>query len=104
MSKQPSALVELGKKQAALFEENNVAYVSCLVKFNSQRNILVWCYTSFVGAKKINPIEDILPSEKKSMWEMANEIANGILDKDGLIELCKAFYTLEYLLRLNNGQ
>jgi hypothetical protein len=99
MSNRPNALVELGKKQAALFNENNVAYVSCLVKFNSQRHILLWCYTSFVGSKKIIPIEELPKSDKESIWEMAKEMGVG-LDKNGIIELCKAFYTLEYLLRL----
>lgn len=74
--------------------------MSCLVKFNSQRYILLWCYASLVGNKKIKLMEALDKDDKESIWAMAKEIADGRINKNDVIELCKALYTLEYLLTL----
>lgn len=45
-------------------------------------------------------MEALDKDDKESIWAMAKEIADGRINKNDVIELCKALYTLEYLLTL----
>lgn len=93
-----NTLEELGRKQVDLFHLNNQIYIDCLVKFNSPRHILTLCYNKFVRLKKIIPIEQLPEEEKNKLWGQTKWYCDGRMTKDGVIELAKALYILEYLL------
>jgi hypothetical protein len=91
-------LVEVGQKQAALFHQNNVVYIDCLVKYKTIRTLMVAVYNSLVFNKKIDRIENLLIEEKAALFESAKDFAKETLDTKQMINLCKSLYTLEYLL------
>lgn len=88
----------LAKKQAELFNENNITYIDCLVRSNGLKSIWLGAYADLINLKEIEPIDKLPSDEKKILWETATEFSKGLLSKENNIELCKALYTLEYLL------
>lgn len=95
-----SSWIDLGKKQAALFMQDNVTYIEILVTGDCSRAILHTCYNILVRQNNLIPIEQLPPTEKTNLWESGKEFANGRLDEKKGIELVKALYALEYLLNL----
>lgn len=93
-------MLELGRKQAQLFLDNNTVYCEVLVTADCPRSILVMAYQILVRHSKITPIEDMLQEHKHTAWKTALEIANGRLGRKALIELVQALITLEYFLTL----
>lgn len=93
-------MLDLGRKQAAMFESNNVAYCEVLVKFSSPRHILLQIYRLLVRMGKIIPVEDLLQEQKSLAWQTAKDIAKDRLGKKDLIELVQALLTIEYFLNL----
>ena len=94
----PNPWIELGNKQAALFINNNIAYMNLLVTGDCSRHILNSVYRILVGQRKIPELEKMSVDEKKIIWETAKEFSKDRLDKEKLIELAKSLYVLEYLL------
>lgn len=95
-------MLELGRKQAALFESNNLTYCEVLVQFKSPRHILLHVYRMLVRMQKITPIEEMLQEQKEVAWQTAKEIAKERLGKKDLIELVQALLTIEYFLNFKN--
>lgn len=91
-------MIELARKQAQLFTENNVAYCEDLVTCSCPRRLLLVAYVSLVRRQKLVAIEDLLQKEKEAAWELAKELAKGRLGRKELIEVVKAMYTIEYFL------
>lgn len=90
--------IELGRKQASLFMDNNLPYVECLITADCNRSILNTCYNVLVRSKKMIPIDKLPEKEKLTLWETAKEFAKDRMNKEQLIELVKALLTLEYFL------
>ncbi len=93
-------IYELGRKQALLFQDNNVVYCEMLVTCDCPRHILVNTYQTLVRREKLTPIEDMLLADKQTAWNTAKEIAKGRLGRKALVELVQALITLEYFLTL----
>ena len=91
-------MLDLGRKQAALFESNNVAYCEVLVVSPVPRQIVLQAYRILVRMHKLTPVEDLLQDQKEIAWQMAKDIAKGRLGTKALIELVQALLTIEYFL------
>lgn len=91
-------LLDLGRRQAHLFQEDNVAYCEDLITCSGPRRLLVVAYGGLVRRQKLTAIEDLLQNEKEAAWELAKELAKGRLGRRELIEVVKAMYAIEYFL------
>jgi hypothetical protein len=96
-------MYELGCKQAALFEIDNITYCEVRVTCYTPRQILLYAYHSLVRQRKIIPIEELLIEDKEIAWRTAKEFAKGRLGKKALIEVAQALLTLEYFLNLKKN-
>lgn len=92
--------IEIGKKQAIDFMNNNVAFMEVLITCVVPIKLMLLCYRSLVIKKAIKELESLPVNQKNTIWEQAKEFSNGRLNKDQLIDLCRSLYTLEYLLNL----
>lgn len=90
--------LDLGRKQAQLFVEDNITYCEILVTGSCPRKILLLAYRRLVSLRKITPIEDMLLEHKESAWQMAKDIAKGRLGRQALIETVQAMMVIEYFL------
>lgn len=89
----------IGRKEAAYFENDNVSYTEEIVTLNCRRGIMCWVYSEMKKNKKIIPIENLDPEDKKNLWEFTIDICSGkINDNKRRIEVLKTFYILEYFL------
>jgi hypothetical protein len=96
----------IGRKELACFEEYSVGYTEQIVTMNCRRSIMVWVYSTLVGARKIMPIERLDVEVKKQMWAFVLEVCNGKeYDKKRMLEIAKTFYIIEYFIKeqQNNG-
>ena len=64
----------------------------------SIRSVWVGIYYWTVGMKKIQKIEHLDPDAKKELWKNTKELCERPLDKETMIEVSKALYTIEYYL------
>lgn len=99
MKSSNSDFIELGRKQASLFHQNNVTYIECLVKFDSMRHALNLAYGSLIGWKMLPEVKTLPHPEKVKLWEQTKEFAAGRMNAKDLKELSIALYTLEYYLQ-----
>lgn len=88
--------IELGRKQYAVFENDSLNYINCLVANTSMRTVLNCVYDSLVGRKEMIPIELLNQENKLALWEGAKEFSKGTLNQQQMIDLSKSLYTLEY--------
>lgn len=98
-NRQHQIMLDFGRKQAALFENDNVAYTEALLRLTGSRKAMVWLYDILRNYKYLVPIEDLEKDVKEKMWLTVKDICSGrVEDKDKLVEMCKSFYALEYFL------
>lgn len=89
----------IGRKELAYFEEYSESYAWQIVNMKCRREIMCWVYSELKKHKKIKPIENLEPHNKKSMWGFVLEICNGVrLSKEEKIQVAKTFYVIEYFL------
>jgi hypothetical protein len=96
-------MLELGRKQAKLFLDNNVAYCEILVVATCPREILRIAYHTLLRQGKLSPIEDLLQQEKETAWATAKDIARGRLGRKALVEVVQALLVIEYFLTLTEN-
>lgn len=92
--------IELGAKQASMFQGNHLAYCELLVTANSPRRILSYVYGTLCRAGKLTPIENLETDQKNTLWETAKEFSKGRLNEEHGVQLVKSLYCLEYYLNL----
>jgi hypothetical protein len=93
-------ILHLGRQQAQLFTDNNVAYCEVLVTANCPRTILLMAYYRLVKERKLIAIEELPIQQKETAWQMAKDIAQGRLGRKLLIEVVQSLLALEYFLNL----
>lgn len=102
---QTEMMWNIGRKEAALFEANNVGYTETVVLFSGRRKLMVWIYCLLRNYKKITAIENLEHDVKLQMWGFVKEICAGKTnDVKKMKEVAKAFYALEYFLNENNNK
>ena len=94
-----SGYITLGYKQAAICAENPEVYINCLVKFGSQRSVLMTVYGVLVQEGRLPRIEDLPEEKKRYWWTEARRDAGGLLPKDKLTLFAKCLYCLDYLIQ-----
>lgn len=92
-------ILEIGRKQAAMCNENSVAYINCLVTCEGMRNVMCMVYNVLTYTKSIPKIESIPTEEKHTLWEQTKEFAKDTLSLAETIRLSKALFALEYLIQ-----
>ena len=92
------SIIEVGRKQAAMCNENSLAYINCLVTCEGMRSVMVMVYNVLTYTKAIAKIENIPLEEKNTLWEQTKEFANNTLSLPETIRLSKCLYALEYLI------
>lgn len=92
------SIIEVGRKQAAMCNENSIAYINCLVTCEGMRSVMVMVYNVLTYTKAILKIENIPLEEKNTLWEQTKEFANNTLDLKETIRLSRCLYAIEYLL------
>lgn len=93
-----SPFLELAKKQVELFQNDNSAWMECLVTCDCTKSIMELGYNILVRQNKIIPIEKMYQTDKENIWNAAREFSRGRLNKQGLIKMSKGLVVLEYLL------
>jgi hypothetical protein len=96
-------MLELGRKQALMFHDNNLAYCEVLVTCCSPRHILLNAYQQLVRLHKIIAYEDLLQDELEEARQMTLDIAKGRLSNKELRELAKALLAIAYFLDLEKN-
>lgn len=91
--------METAKKQVELFQNDNVAWMNVFITSEAIKTIMETAYRVLTREKKVVEIENMAQSDKKTLWETANDFAKGKLAKDELIRVCKGLVALEYLLQ-----
>lgn len=106
MKSQTTEFIELGRKQAEMFNWNrpgirdpNQTFINLLITGYAFRQIMVLAYKSLVGYKRIIPIEELPPEQKDALWDSTKEMAGGMVGKDKIIAFTQCLYTLEYYLQ-----
>jgi hypothetical protein len=85
-----NSFLDLSSKQVLLFNDNNLVWTECLVKFESVKAIMDMGYNILVRSKKIIPIESMAQEDKVTLWNTTKDIASGRLDQKDLIRISKA--------------
>ena len=96
-------MLELGRKQAQMFQDNNLAYCEVLVKDSCNRHILLQTYHILVRREKITAYEDLLADDLEQAREITLDIAKGRLSNKELRELAKALLAIAYFLDLEKN-
>lgn len=92
------SMIELGRKQTAVFTNDHMAYTNCLCEADSLRRLMENVYTALVLKKLLVRIEDWAQEPKEHLWEQAKDIAAGRLNQTKMIELSRVLATIEYFL------
>lgn len=95
-----SEILDLGRRQALLFQADNLGYCERLITTDYPRQFLSKVYWVLVRREKIIPKEDMLQDQKELSWQTAKEIAKGRLGRKDLVELVHALLAIEYFLNL----
>lgn len=91
--------MNFGRKQARLFEQDNISYTEALLRLTGSRKMMVWLYYRLRNYKYITPIEDLSQEEKEQMWQFTKEICVGEHRvKEKMRQMSLSFYALEYFL------
>jgi hypothetical protein len=93
-----SDFIALGYKQAETCRENPEVYLSCLVKFGSQRSVIMTAYNALVAAGRMVRIEDQDQERKIEYWQTAKALAADKLDPEKTKILARCLYCLDWLL------
>lgn len=96
MNPETDIWIIFGAKQMDVFDKDNIAFCNCLVLGNGLRRSMVEVYNAIVRYKLATKIEELPIHQKEKLFIQAKEIAgNNALNKEGMIELCKALYAIE---------
>lgn len=90
--------IDLGRSQVDRFTNDHEVYLECIVKYKGIRDVMMLVYKSLLATNKIQKLEDQPYEGKLHVWETAKEIAKDRMDKEGVIQLSKILYTIEYYL------
>lgn len=98
--------IELGRKQAALFnwdrpgmQEANQTFVNLLLDSYTFRQIMVLAYKSLVAYKVFCKIEDLSDDQKNKLFESTVEFTGQLKGADKAKDICRCMYTLEFYLQ-----
>jgi hypothetical protein len=91
--------IALGYKQAAICEKDPETFITCLVKYGSQRSVMMAVYNTLVASKLLTRIEDLPEEKKRGWWEQAKTDAAGRLPADKVKVLARCLYVLDWLLQ-----
>lgn len=91
-------ILDLGRKQAAMCNDNSVTYINCLITADGIRALMVLVYNSLVSTKRIQKIQNLSIEEKNTLWVQTKEFADNKLNLQETINLSKSLYAIEYLL------
>lgn len=91
-------LINVGKQQAALCNNNSITYINCLVKFGTMRQLMTSVYFTLVHTNQVSKIENLPLEEKTALWAQTKEFAANTLSLSEMIKLSRCLYALEYLL------
>lgn len=95
-------MIYLGHRNADIFRENNMSYITCLVTGKSIRYVLGTIYHTLVNRKNVTKLEEIETDEKQRLFSIIKDFAPREYTKEDYISACKALYTLEYFLKTVN--
>jgi len=90
---------ELARKQADIFQKDNVAWMGAMVASSCIKSIMCYAYGGLVRDGKIKDIELLPDEEYSNILVQAEEFSKGQLDQDGIKQVAKVLITLEYLLQ-----
>lgn len=93
-----NSFFELARKQADIFQKDNVAWMGVMVTSNCIKSIMCYTYGGLVRDRKIKAIELLPDDEYSNLLVQAEEFSKGQLDQGGVIQVAKTLITLEYLL------
>lgn len=89
----------IGRDEKDYFEIDNEFYLDSLVSSTLRRGLMVWIYSDLCFAKKLTRLEHLDREVKNGMWVKVKEMCAGKTDdQKKLIQICKAFYVIEYFL------
>ena len=92
------SIIEVGRKQAAMCNENSVAYINCLVTCEGMRSVMAMVYNVITYTRRAPKIENIPLEEKNFLWMQTKDFAKDSLSLPETIRLSKCLYALEYIL------
>ena len=97
---------DLAKEMLRIFnlsDEMRTAQISLITSpfAKSIRSVWVGIYYWSVGMKMIQKIEHLDPETKAELWKNTKELCERPLDKETMINVSKALYTIEYYLNEN---
>lgn len=98
-------MMNTGRKMAATFEDNNIAFVNALIITSGTRHMMRWLYFHMVNRKRIQPIETLPLETKEQTWSFVKDVCEGkTTDRIIMKEIAMAFYAIEYFINENNSQ
>lgn len=101
-------LLVFARKQAKLFENDNIAYTEALLRLRGCRKMMVWVYCALRNYKMAPAIEELDKVDKEHIWEIVKDLCKGEhREKQKMKEMAMALYALEYFLNEkdnNNGR
>lgn len=96
-------IMDIGRKETAVFESNNLAYTNELIKYNCRRDLMKWIYIDVCNYKKLSKIEDLPQDEKEALWSFVKDVCKGqTADVERMKDIARVFYIIEYFLNENN--
>lgn len=90
--------LDLAIKQVELFQQDNVAWMECLIICECTKSIMEIGYNNLVRQKVITEIEKMSLEEKNKLWELTKEFCAGRLSAHEMKRVAKGLVCLEYLL------
>lgn len=93
-----SKFLDLARKQADLFMNNNIAWIESLVTTDCIKSIMEIGYNVLVRQKAIVEIGKMPIEEKENLWESTKEFCRDRLTVVEMKRVAKALICLEYLL------
>lgn len=106
MKSQTTEFIELGRKQAELFNwdragmsTTNQSFINLLMTAYAFRQILVLAYKSLVSYKLITKIEDLPDDQKENLFKSTREFTGQLYGADKAKDMCRCLYTLEFYLQ-----
>ena len=97
-------MLNVGRKQTAIFEKDPDVYVDLLMATNCTRHLMKWVYGHLTCKKVIKRLEDYSTEEKQEIWDLVLDKCKAkCQDKTKLIEIAKVFCAIDYFLKENNG-
>lgn len=93
-------VLALGRSQAQMFQQNNIAFCEVLVTCTVPRQILLSAYYQLVRREKILALEDMLYQDQVEAGAIGKDIAKGRLERKELKDVIRALIAINYFLEL----